>query len=304
MYDSDIDWIEKAYPNYSVCYTQEYSRDFATVSHWLKDIEDWLYAKYEVDGFYVYDASDKRVVPGNLNFVLIPVSDANAGVGTTRLMCCFEENTGRRNNSSGTIAWIPYLTPSSTDWPRRRTGRISCVGRGCSNYTDPNQIHMKNLMHETLHAVQHSIAVELPRTDRGEASVYPWFEEGLAEFEGMFNTTYSNRTRGFRNLLRKNERTGTNRPEEEIFLSTWMDYSQSIRVTRLYTGGNVLMKFLADRFGEDIHRELLYSINPDAVLASKYDEAGGVIKVFAEFKAWVEQQRTNTGSYTEEEWSG
>ncbi len=295
MYDPDIDWIEKAYPNYSICYTQEYSSDFARVSHWLAEIEDWLYAKYEVDGFYVYDASDRRVLPGNLNFVLIPVSDVNAGVGITRLMCCFEENTGRRNNSSGTIAWIPYLTPTSTDSRRDRTGRIICVGRSCSNRTNPNQMHIKNLMHEILHAVQHSIAAKLPRNNRGEASVYPWFEEGLAEFEGMFNTTQSNRTRGFRNLLRKSP------PEDEISLSTWMDYSQSVRVTRVYTGGNTFMKFLADRFGEDIHRELLYSLDPDALLANKYDEAGGVLKVFAEFKAWVEQQRATTAPYTEEE---
>ena len=61
------------------------------------------------------------------------------------------------------------------------------------------------------------------------------------------------------------------------------------------------MKFLADRFGEDIHRELLYSLDPDALLANKYDEAGGVLKVFAEFKAWVEQQRATTAPYTEEE---
>lgn len=284
-----------------MCYTQEYSDDFTRVSHWLADIEDWLHAKYEVDGFYVYDAQNKQVVPGNLNFVLVPTSDANAGVGSTRLMCCFEEDTGNRNNSSGTIAWIPYLTPTSTDWRRGRDGRILCVGRGCSNRTDPNQIHIKNLMHEALHAVQHSIAAELPRTAWGEASVYPWFEEGLAEFEGMFNTTHSNRTRGFRNLLRANERTGTNRPKEEIFLSTWMDYSQSIRVTSVYAGGNALMKFLADKFGEDIHRELLYSTEPDSLLANKYDEAGGVLVVFAEFRAWVEQQRAHTAQYTEEE---
>ena len=296
LYDPNIDWVEKAYPNYSVCYTEEYSGDFTMISHWLPEIENWLYTKYEVDGFYVYDAVDKRVLPGYLNFVLIPTSDANAGVGITRLMCCFDEGTGLRDNRSGTIAWIPYLTPTSSDWPRRRSGgQPFCVGRACSNRTNPNQIHLKNLMHEALHAVQHSIVSNLPRDSRGEEGVYPWFEEGLAEFEGMFNTTESNRTRGFRQLLRRSP------PEDEIFLSTWMDYSQSLRVTREYTGGNVLMKFLADRFGEDIHRELLYTLEPDALLANKYDEAGGVVKVFAEFKSWVEQQKAVTSSYTSED---
>ena len=51
----DIDWLEKAYPDYSICYTEEYARDVGPVSHWLAEVRNWLFAKYGIDELSVFN---------------------------------------------------------------------------------------------------------------------------------------------------------------------------------------------------------------------------------------------------------
>lgn len=277
--EEDIDWLEMAYPNYSVCYTQPHASDIGPVSHWLAEAKDWLFAKYGIEQL----ATRNHNPPfGNakmeLYLVLIPEPDGNADVGTTRFMCCY--GSDGRLSSDGAIAWIPYLTPSNTEW-----SLYSCLGRLC---TPHNQGHIKNLMHEFTHAVQHTAWVSRCEGLRRCSSHWSshWSAEGLAEFEGTFNTTPHNRTETFRKLV---EYVADN---DLVYLATSLDYEQSLQPGDIYAGGNLLMKFLADRFGEDIHHRLTHrdaSALEDVLLAEYEADGTSVIALFAELKAWMKE---------------
>ena len=143
----DIDWLEKAYPDYSICYTKAYAHDVGTVSHWLAEIRDWLFAKYGIDELTVFNwnlvPTLPEILPMHLYIMLIPEEDGNAGAGFTRFMCC-EYLTTPRLDGVADIGWIPYLTLSNPAWQQ-----YPCLGQLC---TPHNQGHIKNLMHEFTHA--------------------------------------------------------------------------------------------------------------------------------------------------------
>ena len=269
---ADIDWLEKAYPNYSICYTQEHSRDMVPVSHLLAQMEDWLFAKYDIDQLAVHDYGLHTSKPMELYFVLIPEPDRNARIGLTQFICCHDVDI---DTNDANIAWIPYLTLSG--WSGEQ-----CLGRLCSPH---NEGHVKNLMHEFTHAVQHTVSVQHCE-GRRNCSIYGdphWSDEALAEYEGIFNTTQHNRTRTFEKLV---EYVSDN---DLLVLATSLEYVQSIRPRDSYFGGNLLLKFLADRFGEDIHYRLTHSEDPENLLLAEFEAEGlGVIDIFAELKAWME----------------
>ena len=78
-----------------------------------------------------------------------------------------------------------------------------------------------------------------------------------------------------------------------VYLATSLNYRQSLQPADAYAGANLLMKFLADRFGEDMHYRLTHSdvSTLDDVLLAEY-EAEGIsgVDLFAELKAWMESQ--------------
>ena len=292
----DIDWLEKPYPDYSICYTESHSRDVGPVSHWLAEIRDWLFAKYGIEQLAVFNwnrgpgfsnpkaAALPAHVPMELYIMLIPESDAYASVGNTVFLCCYYDHNDSSRDGDGVAdrAWIPYLTLSNSDWQR-----TSCLGRLC---TPHNQGHIKDLMHEFTHAIQRTAQARLCTISEGcpSGSFNPWPGEGLAEFEGTFNTTPHNRTETFRKLV---EYVADN---DLAYLATTLDYKQSLQSVDAYAGSNLLMKFLADRFGEDIHVRLTHSAPAtlEDVLRSEYAAEGvSVFDLFAELKAWMEALR-------------
>ena len=281
-----IDWLEKAYPDYSICYTEEYARDVGPVSHWLAEIRGWLFAKYDIDELSVFNwnraPAFPAVVPMELYIMLIPEADGKARVGYTQFWCC-EYLTAPSMDAVAPIGWIPYLTLSNPDWQR-----YPCLGRLCNPH---NQGYIKDLMHEFTHAVQRTVAERLCASPEGcpNHGDTHWSSEALAEYEGTFNTTAHNRTTTFEKLI---EYVSDN---DLIYLATSLDYRQSLRSADAYVGGNLLMKFLADRFGEDIHYRLTHSevSTLEDVLLAEY-EAEGVsgFDLFAELKAWMESQES------------
>ena len=279
----DIDWLEKAYPDYSICYTKAHSSDVGPVSHWLAEVRDWLFAKYDIDELSVFNWNKApafpAIVPMELYIMLVPEPDGNADVANTRFLCC-EYLTAPSLEAVAPIGWIPYLTLSNPDWQR-----YPCLGRLC---TPHNQGHIKNLMHEFTHAVQRTVAERLCARPEGcpNHGATHWSMEGLAEYEGTFNTTPHNRTETSKKLVQYVSE------KDLIYLATSLDYTQSLVPKDTYVGGNLLMKFLADRFGEDIHYRLTHSdvSTLEDVLLAEY-EAEGVsgIDLLAELKAWMKE---------------
>ena len=259
VYDPTIDWQEAPYAGYSICYTKEYASDVAFVKYWVDHAQGWLFDKYKVAGL-----SNGRTKLA-LHIMLLPEPNADANVGHTCFRCCY--NASGESCDTGNIANIPYLTPSHHDWRTYSTLGVLGIPHG--------DFHAKNLVHEFTHAVQHSVW--------GLGKDVPlWIREGLAEYEGMFHTTDYNRTVGFRSLVRY--------VHDQIADKMFLVDSQSISTSDEYFGGSLIMKYLADRFGKDIHRRLVghaYSTFNEAMDAEYKAADTTAAEVFKDLQAWI-----------------
>ena len=265
-YDPTIDWLEAPYVGYSICYTEEYASDVAFVKRWIDHARTELFEKYKVD--QLRNGQTKL----DLSIMLLPEPNDDAGVGLTRFRCC--HNASGELSDTGSIANIPYLTPSHPDWSAYQT-----LGKLGLPHDDA---HAKNLVHEFTHAVQHSIWgfwTDVPE----------WVREGLAEYEGLFNATEHNRTVGLSYLIRYVH----DRIPDRIFLATSVGSdAQSITTSDVYFGGNLIMKYLADKFGEDIHLRLVDHTYPtfNEAMDAEYKAADTTAaEVFKDLQAWITQ---------------
>jgi len=251
-YDSGIDWLESAYGSYSICYTERYAGDVAFAKRWIDHAQNLMSVKYGAD------LQDAGV---HLNVMLLPEPDENADTGTTRFQCCY----------SG-FARIPYLTPSHPDW--------SAHSRWGVLRLPPDDFHAKNLVHEFTHAGQYVLGVF-------RRPVPTWVYEGLAEYEGMFHATEHNRTVGFDSLIRYARESI---PDQVFLAGPFGGDRFSLTTSDVYFGGNVIMTYLADRFGEDMHSRLVRHTYAsfDEALWAEFEAAGTTTpQVFADLQAWL-----------------
>ena len=266
VYDPKVDWLEAAYAGYSICYTEAYAVDVEFVKRWIDHARTVLFDKYKVD--QLRNGQTKL----DLSIMLLPNANDDAGVGTTRFRCCYDASG--ELSGTGSIANIPYLTPSHADWNAYPT-----LGQLGLPHEDA---HAKNLVHEFTHAVQHSIwgfGKDVPDLVR----------EGLAEYEGLFNATEHNRAVGLSYLIRYVH----DRIPDRIFLATSIGSDvQSITTSDVYFGGNLIMKYLADRFGEEIHLRLVDHTYPtfNEAMDAEYKAADTTAaEVFKDLQAWITQ---------------
>ena len=270
LYDPSVSWLEDAVlPDVSICYTTKHegsatALDF--VKRWVVHGKGLMQAKYRVPVLQNPNTgADLR-----LSILLLPEPDGNADYGTTRHMCCYDSSG--ELNSGGTFAWIPYVTPAHTHWNTRPSwGRL---GLPTADF------HSKNIIHELTHAGQHTAGALGGR-------VPSWVYEGLAEYEGSFNGNEYGKD-AVLDLLRRYVLTYL---PDRIFLATPLDGGPpSIRTDDEYFASNLIMTYLAERFGEDIHRRIIWHTYDTFEKAMKGEfEAQGttVTEVFNDLKAWV-----------------
>ncbi|MYF64449.1 MAG: hypothetical protein F4185_00150 [Chloroflexi bacterium] len=84
----------------------------------------------------------------------------------------------------------------------------------------------------------------------------------MPEYEGMFNSTEYNRTEGFRSLVRYVHDQIPDRlyccQALEGTTPRWeSSTTPTFGSTSFYFGGSLILKYLADAFGEDIHVRLM-----------------------------------------------
>ena len=264
-----IDWLEADHGQYSICYTTEYEEDVAFVERWIDHAESLMRDKYRVAKF----VRPLAQTPFHLYVVLLPEPNADADTGTTRFQCCYDASGAY--TSSGAFARIPYLTPSHPEWTTRPTwGGMQLPA---ADY------HAKNLVHEVTHAGQHSIyGGPWPR------QIPAWVSEGLAEYEGMFNATEHNRTVGFATLVRYVRDTI---PDRVFYGQTLASGDLTLSTSDVYFGGSLILKYLAETFGEDLHVRLVRHAHPTFIeaLAAEFAAAGTtVLEVFQGLRAWLE----------------
>ena len=271
-YDSTVAWLEAPYLNYSICYTAEYAADVAFVKRWIDHAEELMLDKYQAD---LRNARGRTRL--YVNVILLPEPNDQANTGKTGFYCC-QDASGRESWRSGEFAQIPYLTPSHPDWDARPTWGAMRL--------PPDDFHAKNLVHEFTHAGQ--------RVIWGSVYTRPvpqWVSEGLPEYEGMFNATEHNRTVGFDSLVRYVH----DRIPDRIFLAKSLGSDQlSLTTSDVYFGGALILKYLADKFGEDIHRRLVRHTHStfDEAMAAEFEASGTTAsEVFEDLQSWLKQHR-------------
>ena len=264
-YDPDISWLEEAYTGFSICYTQGYRRDLEFVARWVNHAKDLLLTKYELPRFE--DPYTRQ--PLHISIMLLPEADDYADTSSSAFQCCYDAS-GQRSNS-GLFGRIPYLAPSHEDWGRRsRWGALQLP---------PDDYHAKVIVHEVFHAGQRSIW----GFDR---RVPEWVHEGLAEYEGMFNSTEHNKT----HLLDSLVRYFRDRIPDSISLDTSESGDPSITASDIYFGGSLILTYLANHFGDDIHRRIVWHEYDtfDEAMAAEFEAAGTTTEeVFNDLLIWI-----------------
>ena len=264
---SHIDWLETVHEQYSICYTAEYEEDVAFVERWVEHAWQLMLDKYGVARFA--DPRDNRAL--HLFVVLIPAPNAHADTGTTRFMCCYDASGAY---TSGRFARIPYLTPSHPEWKRRPTwGALQFPSDG---------YHIKNIIHEVTHAGQYSIY-----GGKWPPPVPRWVSEGLAEYEGMFNASKENLDHADSALMRY---VREQIPDRIFCCQTLAADLPLLSTSDVYFGGSLILKYLADRFGEDIHNLLVrhtYPTFPEALTAELETARITMPEAFQGLQSWL-----------------
>ena len=82
---------------------------------------------------------------------------------------------------------------------------------------------------------------------------------------------------------------------DRIFLAKSLGSDQlSLTTSDVYFGGALILKYLADKFGEDIHRRLVRHTHStfDEAMAAEFEASGTTAsEVFEDLQAWLKQHR-------------
>ena len=92
---------------------------------------------------------------------------------------------------------------------------------------------------------------------------------GQGQYEAVFNTTIYNQTEGFAALVKHVYEYG------DITCCEALSDQPSISTTDTYMSGALILKYLADTYGEGIHTRLLKSPKPFSVALAAELEQGG-----------------------------
>ena len=130
------------------------------------------------------------------------------------------------------------------------------------------------LVHEYITVAQERVTREKPRGFY-YYSAPSWFVQGLEEYEGIFNSTETNRTATSSRLF--------------DYVDSNSFYCCPFGTSNVYNGGALAMKFLADQFGSAFHVALLKSPQStfeEALTQELADHGTTVPTMFDDFKRW------------------
>lgn len=234
--------------------------DLGLARRWLDAAEQLMATKY-------------HVVPDRYRISVNLLYRSENDIGATQSgqnRCCSTDDQGRK---TGTIF---LLGPSAPIWKERQL--VSSLGLP----KDGEDYHAKVLMSEYIPIGHYAVQDSRPAGGWQYYSAPQWFVQGLQEYDGIYHTTETNRTRTAAALMkwaRQNERR-------------FACCRNGIELTDAYNGGAAFMAFLAAEFGEGIHERLLRSG------ASTFDEAlASETKPYAQsellsrFRRWVSNTR-------------
>ena len=211
--------------HYTLVARDKAEADAAFARRWLDAAEALMATKYRV-------APDRYRI--SVNLLYRPENDIDV-VQSGQNRCCSTDDQGRMTGA------IFLLGPSAPIWKERRL--VSSLGLP----KDGEDYHAKVLMSEYI-PIGH-YAVQDGRLAGGWRyySAPQWFVQGLQEYDGIFHTTETNRTRTAAALM-----TWARQNADRFTCCT-----TGIDLVDAYNGGAAFMAFLAAEFGEDVHVRLL-----------------------------------------------
>ncbi len=212
-----VDWLEEATSHYSICYTAEYAGDVPFAKEWIDRGVRLMWEKYGVTNYY------RRGGPVHINVLLLP--EPYGEYGTSRSGVYYYARVG----------YLPYLTPSHPDWSGRPTWGELQLPRG--------DYHAQALVREFTRGFDVSPWTDAFREDE-------WVRSARGQYEGVFNTTTYNRTEGFDSLVRRVYEQG------DITCCETLSGTPAISTSDEYFSGALILKYLADTYGEDLHMRL------------------------------------------------
>lgn len=255
-------WLEARSVNYTIFYQTGFERDAGFARLWMDRAEELMRSKYGVSasGYFT-------------SLYLHPASTNGATVTTTTLNCCTQQPSGKL------AATIQHLAPSSADWQTMPFNHPLGL-------TVDDSYHALVLMHEYI-TIGHLAAQGSRPSTSGwryyDAATPAWFVQGLQTFDGIFNTTASNRSVATDAIGRW---ASANR--DTFVCCQTLGNEQSLLVADAYSGGLLIHTFLVSRFGEDIHRRLLLSSESSFDLALAKETNSSLSELFGSFRAWFQ----------------
>ncbi|MCX7592147.1 MAG: hypothetical protein N2255_11030 [Kiritimatiellae bacterium] len=216
-------WKEYAGSQYSILYGEEFREDVPFVASVMERGLEIMRDKYKV-------ANLSRPLKIFLH---------------TRPNTAADQNTARTSSSHSSLPiWIDYLTPSAPEW--KTAGKSSFL-------QDKNNplYHRQTLIHEFTHVIQQALRKDywyLPA----------WVYEGLAHYEGVFNSSVENR-------LDAEEKVGLwIKDHGDVVVCCQALTSDGIAVQDVYNGGTFFWHAVAESYGQHVHRRMFSGTNTDA----------------------------------------
>ena len=266
---SERRWIEARSQQYSIFHVDRFREDVPFVRRTLNRTERLMREKYGV-----LDHGHEVAV------YLEPEPTEYAGVGRAVI------HTWGSGNAGQDMACIKYLAPSAPAWEEaRQSGATASLG-----HPFDLDYHAATLTHEYVTIAQNRVK---DTKDRGYRGREPnWWTQGIQTYDGYFHSTETNRSRFPHDLIAHADE----HMRDKVFCCRTLGEVQGLSTSDDYNGGALILYFLAETYGEEIHYEILNSVQPtwDAAFASALREHGhSIAEAFMVMRLWFDQKVEN-----------
>ena len=250
---------------YTLCYDRDYRRDVDLASEWIENAFAIAREKYGV-----HPPVQRRGYTLQITIFLVSQRTAYASASRATVVCC----------QDSVSLEIHIMSPSAPDYLEGWTGDPDWVAGMAEDR------FIKTLTHEMMNTLHYE--------SREPPNISPprWILEGLAEFEGYYNTTPGNleRVDWLIEYVYEHER------DEIIFGRTLERGEWTMMTSSRYYGSAVIMIFLAEKFGERIHPQLFTASLRTVLRRFGVDRP---LDTFVELGEWLEseyQARSGAGA--------
>lgn len=248
-------WHEARHAHYSIFYHKGFEQDAHAVQGWADRTERLMKSKYDV-----------RPTRFHMNVYLFAEPNSTVDVSHAHNVCCTTSDDGVN------VGRIEMLAPSAP--AMQAYGQLSSLGMPKNDTSYEAKIFVSEYI-----PIGH-LEVQKARPAGGWQyyDAPNWFVQGLQEFDAIFHSTQRNRTENAQRLM----------AWAQSHPNAFRCCNPDLTIADAYNGGAAFMAFLAQEFGEDVHRRLLASGAPSFSTAlTDVTRPYTRRELFARFQVWV-----------------